>query len=67
MIKIITLDEQGRVTADEQPAAKITLPIVGDVLADRIYLNAGLPALGTAALDAWLSAWHAQHNPQVKS
>jgi hypothetical protein len=61
-IKIIIIDERGRVTADEQTTDKITLPIVGDVLADRVTMRPDWPALNDPCFDTKLRAWHAANN-----
>jgi hypothetical protein len=70
-IKIIIIDERGCVTADEPTTDKITLPIVGDViagtgvLADRITMRQDWPALNDPRFGDLLRAWHAAHNGNV--
>jgi hypothetical protein len=72
-IRIIIIDELGRVTADEPTTDKITLPIVGDViadtgvLADRITMRPDWPALNDPRFGEWLRAWHAANNPRCGS
>ncbi len=40
----------------------IELPVVGDVIADRIYLRPDWPPIGSPDFAAKLRAWHAAHN-----
>jgi hypothetical protein len=64
-IQIITLDENGRATVDELGAKKIALPMVGDVLSDRIFMRPDWPQLGMPEFDEQLHQWHTTHNAHL--